>query len=71
MPEKRSGRPRQKAAKANAPKAPLPRAASAGVNKYIAGQLKAMYDEVIAQPIPERLLRLLDCLEGDAEKERR
>jgi hypothetical protein len=38
------------------------------MNEYIAGQLKAMYDEVAAQPIPDRLLELLDRLDSDAAK---
>jgi Anti-sigma factor NepR len=68
MPEKRPARPRKRAAKAVARGAASPRGASAGVKQYIAGHLKAMYDEVAAQPIPERLLQLLDRLDSDREK---
>jgi hypothetical protein len=45
-----------------------PHGPSTGVKQYIAGHLKAMYDEVVAQPIPERLLQLLDRLDSDREK---
>jgi hypothetical protein len=68
MPEKTPGRPRKRTAKAVARSAPTPLRASAGMKQYIAGQLKAMYDEVAAQPIPDRLLQLLDRLDTDAEK---
>jgi hypothetical protein len=36
------------------------------VDQYIAGQLKAIYDEVVAEPIPDRLLQLIDRLDSDA-----
>jgi Anti-sigma factor NepR len=65
MPEKRPARPRKRGAKATTHGATSPRGASAGVKQYIAGHLKAMYDEVVAQPIPERLLQLLDRLDSD------
>jgi Anti-sigma factor NepR len=67
MPEKRPAGPRKRAAKTEAPGAAPPRGASDGVKQYIAGQLKAMYDEVVAQPIPERLLKLLDGLDSDGK----
>jgi hypothetical protein len=35
------------------------------MKQYIASHLKAMYDEVVAEPIPERLLQLLDLLNID------
>jgi hypothetical protein len=41
---------------------------SAGAEQFIAEQLKAMYDEVTSQPIPDRLLELLNRLEDDANK---
>jgi hypothetical protein len=41
---------------------------SAGAEQFIAEQLKAMYDEVISQPVPDRLLELLNRLEDDANK---
>jgi hypothetical protein len=33
------------------------------VDQYIVGQLKAIYDEVAAEPIPDRLRQLLDRLD--------
>ena len=65
MRGKTQGRPRKEAEAA--PIAPLPRAAQAGVDRYIAGQLKAIYDEVAAEPIPDRLLQLLDRLDSDGK----
>ena len=58
MPEKTSGRPRKKAAKAAAPPD-----APAAVDRYIAGRLKAIYDEAVDEPVPDRLLQLLDRLD--------
>ena len=49
------------------PGAAPPRAAKAGVDKYISGQLNAIYEEVVAEPIPDRLLHLLDRLDRDGE----
>jgi Anti-sigma factor NepR len=58
MSEKTSGRSRKKPAKAAAsPGAP------SGVDQFIAGQLKAIYDEVAAEPVPDRLLQLLERLD--------
>jgi Anti-sigma factor NepR len=37
--------------------------AQEGVDRYIAGQLKAMYDQAAAEPIPDRLLQLLNRLD--------
>jgi Anti-sigma factor NepR len=68
MPEKTPGRPRKRAANVAPRRAPAPLGASGAMKQYIAGQLKAMYDEVAAQPIPDRLLRLLDRLDSDTEK---
>ncbi len=68
MPEKTPGRPRKKVANDATRRAAAPLGASEAMKQYIAGQLKAMYDEVAAQPIPDRLLQLLDRLDGDAEK---
>ena len=63
MPEKTSGRSRKGPAKAAAsPGAP------AGVDQYIVGQLKAIYDEVAAEPIPDRLRQLLDRLDRIREQ---
>jgi hypothetical protein len=49
-------------------KAGPPRGGPEGVNQYIAGQLRAIYDDVVAQPIPDRLLQLLNRLDSDAKK---
>ena len=46
---------------------PLP-AEDAKVDQYIADQLKAMYDAVVVEPIPDRLLQLLDRLDDDSEQ---
>jgi len=68
MPGKTRGRPRKEPANAGAaPIAAPPRASLAGVDRYIAGQLKAIYDEVAAEPIPDRLLQLLDRLDSDGK----
>ena len=68
MRGKTQGRPRKERANAEAaPIAPSPRAAQVGVDRYIAGQLKAIYDEVAAEPIPDRLLQLLDRLDSDGK----
>jgi hypothetical protein len=44
------------------------RSAPRGAEAFIAEQLKAMYDEVVAQPVPDRLLDLLKRLDGGGEK---
>ena len=67
MPDKSSGRPRRRAKK-TAPRSasPLP-AEDAKADQYIADQLKAMYDAVVVEPIPDRLLQLLDRLDDESE----
>ena len=68
MPNKSSGRPRKTAKKAASRGAsPLP-AEDAKADQYIAAQLKAMYDAVVVEPIPDRLLQLLDRLDDDSEQ---
>ena len=68
MPDKSSGRPRKRAKKAASRSAsPLP-PEDAKADQYIADQLKAIYDAVIVEPIPDRLLQLLDRLDNDAEQ---
>ena len=63
MPDKSSGRPRKRARKAASRSAlPLP-AEDPKADQYIADQLKAMYDAVVVEPIPDRLLQLLDRLD--------
>jgi hypothetical protein len=65
MPDKTARRARKRAAK---PLAPDPAPPSAAMDRYIADQLRAIYDAVTAEPIPDRLLQLLDSLERDGEK---
>jgi hypothetical protein len=68
MPDKRSRKPR-KGAKRTAPLAtPAHGAEAAKADQYIADQLKAMYDAVTVEPIPDHLLQLLDRLDNKAEK---
>lgn len=65
MPDKTTRRGRKRAAKA------LPRdgeSLNAATDRYIADQLKAVYDAVTAEPIPDRLLELLDRLGRREEK---
>jgi hypothetical protein len=63
VPNNSSGRPRKTAKKAASRGAsPLP-AEDAKADQYIAEQLKAMYDAVVVEPIPDRLLQLLDRLD--------
>ena len=68
MPDKTSRRPRKRARKAASRGASSLRAEDAKADQYIADQLKAMYDAVVVEPIPDRLLHLLDRLDNDAEE---
>jgi hypothetical protein len=68
MPEKPLGRPRKKARNAAAPTAASLRAVTEKADQYIADQLKAIYDAVIVEPVPDRLLQLLDRLDSDGEQ---
>ncbi len=64
MPDKTSRKPRK-----GARKTPAARGAEAAkADQYIADQLKAMYNAVTVEPIPDQLLQLLDRLDKDAEK---
>jgi hypothetical protein len=63
VPDKRSGKPRKSSKKGASP---LP-AEDAKADQYIAEQLKAMYDAVVVEPIPDRLLQLLDRLDDESE----
>jgi anti-sigma factor NepR-like protein len=68
VPDKGSGRPRKTTKKAASRSAlPLP-AEDAKADQYIAEQLKAMYDAVVVEPIPDRLLQLLDRLDDESEQ---
>lgn len=68
MPEKPLGKPRKRTAKAEALSSASPRGTPSDLQQYIADRLKALYDEAVAQPIPDRLLRLLDRLDSDPKK---
>jgi hypothetical protein len=68
MPEKTPGRPRKKSKNAAAASAESLRAATAKADQYIADQLKAIYDAVVVEPIPDRLMQLLDRLDNDGEE---
>ncbi len=56
------------------PEAPLKTPASTNrethisLEEHIGSQLKAMYEDVVAQPIPDRLLELLSRLDDKADK---
>jgi Anti-sigma factor NepR len=68
MPGKIAGKPRKRAKKDRGPKGASARADPAAADRFIGDQLKAIYDSVIAEPVPDRLLELLDRLDRDAEK---
>jgi hypothetical protein len=68
MPKKTPGRPRKNARNAAAASAESLRVATAKADQYIADQLKAIYDAVVVEPIPDRLLQLLDRLDNDGEQ---
>jgi Anti-sigma factor NepR len=60
----------EKASRPPKPSQPKPASrpeAPGGVEAHIGAKLKAMYDEVVAQPIPDRLLELLNRLDDKAE----
>jgi hypothetical protein len=40
--------------------------ASGGVGEYIGRELRGLYDDVVAQPVPDRFLSLLNKLESGA-----
>ena len=65
MSGKTPPRPKKKPSNAAAAEAAPPRAAQARVDQYIAGRLKSIYDEAVAEPIPDRLLQLIDRLDHD------
>jgi hypothetical protein len=68
MPDKTSSKPR-KGTRKTTPFATLARGGEAAkADQYIADQLKAMYDAVTVEPIPDHLLQLLDRLDKDAEE---
>ena len=67
MPGKTISKPRKRGKKDQAPKGASSRAAPVAADRFIADQLKAIYDSVVAEPVPDRLLHLLDRLDSDAE----
>ena len=68
MPDKTPPRPRKRATKTASSSAASARAEAEKADQYIADQLKAMYDAVVVEPVPDRLLQLLDRLDSDAEQ---
>ena len=68
MPDKISGRLRKKATKAASSRAASVRAEAEKADQYIADQLKAMYDAVVVEPVPDRIMQLLDRLDDDGEQ---
>lgn len=40
--------------------------APAGVGEYIGRELRGLYDDVVAQPVPDRFLALLNKLESES-----
>jgi Anti-sigma factor NepR len=64
MPKKALARPRKRATKAAA----ALREAAEKADQYIADQLKAMYDSVIVEPVPDKLLELLDRLDSQTKE---
>ncbi len=63
-----SRKQRKSATKTASARSALARAEAEKVDQYIGNQLKAMYDGVAMEPVPDRLMQLLDRL-GDAEQE--
>jgi hypothetical protein len=45
-----------------------PRDAALSIQEHIGRELRAMFEDVVAQPVPERLLQLLDELERKQSK---
>lgn len=68
MPGKTIRKPRKAAKKDGARKEAPVRPAVAAADRFIGDQLKAMYDSVAAEPVPDRLLQLLDRLDSEADK---
>ena len=68
MPDKASSKPRKGVRKSAQLGASKRGTEAAKADQYIAAQLKAMYDAVTVEPIPDRLMQLLNRLDNDAEK---
>jgi len=54
------------AARRATPPLKKPAGASNGVGDYIGRELRGIYDDVVAQPVPDRFLALLNKLESGA-----
>lgn len=68
MPDKNS-KPRKGSRRTASLTASAGEAEAAKADQYIADQLKAIYDAVVVEPIPDRLIQLLDRLDdSDGEK---
>jgi Anti-sigma factor NepR len=67
MADKTSGRRQTAAKKSRSPKTLPPSAEVVKADRYIADQLKAMYDAVVLEPLPDRLMNLLDRLDDEKE----
>jgi Anti-sigma factor NepR len=68
MPAKEAGKPRKKAKKDRARKETPVRPAVAAADRFIGDRLKAIYDSVVAEPVPDQLLQLLNRLDTEADK---
>lgn len=68
MPDKTSRKPGKGTRKTAPLAAQAGGAEAAKADQYIGAQLKAMYDAVSVEPIPDHLLQLLDRLGKDAER---
>jgi hypothetical protein len=67
MPDKTSRRARNKVTKTASSRSILVRAEAEKADQYIADQLKALYDAVVVEPVPDRLMQLLDRLDDEAD----
>jgi hypothetical protein len=63
MPDKTPRKPRKRAVKIASSSSALARAEAEKADQYIGSQLKAIYDAVAVEPIPDRLMQLLDRLD--------
>ncbi len=51
-----------------APPAPLAQGLEPDVQAHLGRQLRAVYDEMASQPVPDRFLQLLDALEKQGSR---
>jgi Anti-sigma factor NepR len=68
MPDITPRKPRRKAAKSALSSSALARLTAENADQYIGNQLRALYDAVAVEPVPDRLMQLLDRLD-DVEQE--